>query len=215
MSDSSLAESYITVRQQANDEIVIQKSRFIGYASPCVSEEEALRFIRDIREMHREARHCCFAYIIGANCGIIRYSDDGEPGGTAGLPILNVLKNEQIVDCCIVVVRYFGGILLGTGGLSRAYSQGCKIALEAASPVRMELSSEIRCTAAYSLWNSVQYAAQKMNVQITDVAYTDSVSFTVTTRKKDADECIRILADITDGKILFGEPSEKYAAWDL
>ena len=208
-------ESYITVLKQANDEVVIQKSRFIGYVRPCTSEEEAVQFIRTIREMHREAQHCCYAYIIGINSGIIRYSDDGEPGGTAGLPILNVLKNEQIVNCCVVVVRYFGGVLLGTGGLSRAYSQGCKIALEAAGLVQMELSSEIRCTVSYSLWNSVQYALQKMNVRVRDVIYLENVEFLLDTRTKDFESSVRTLTDITDGKIVFGDAEEKYFAWDL
>lgn len=208
-------ESYITVSEQASDEIVIQKSRFIGYVCPCSSEEEAIQFIRTIREMHREARHHCFAYIIGMNSGIIRYSDDGEPNGTAGLPILNVLKNEKIVNCCVVVVRYFGGVLLGTGGLSRAYSQGCKIALDAAGLVQMELSSETRCLVSYSLWNTVQFVLQKMNVKIHDVIYHDKVEFLLDTRTKDFENTVRILTDKTDGKISFGESEKKYIAWGL
>ncbi len=208
-------ESYITVPEQASDEIVIQKSRFIGYACPCSSEEEAIQFIRTIREMHREARHHCFAYIIGMNSGIIRYSDDGEPNGTAGLPILNVLKNEKIVNCCVVVVRYFGGVLLGTGGLSRAYSQGCKIALDAAGLVQMELSSETRCLVSYSLWNTVQFVLQKMNVKVHDVIYHDKVEFLLDTRTKDFENTVRILTDKTDGKISFGESEKKYIAWGL
>ena len=208
-------ESYITVSEQAGDEIVIQKSRFIGYVCPCSSEEEAIQFIRTIREMHREARHHCFAYIIGMNSGIIRYSDDGEPNGTAGLPILNVLKNEKIVNCCVVVVRYFGGVLLGTGGLSRAYSQGCKIALDAAGLVQMELSSETRCLVSYSLWNTVQFVLQKMNVKIHDVIYHDKVEFLLDTRTKDFENTVRILTDKTDGKISFGESEKKYIAWGL
>ena len=208
-------ESYITVPEQASDEIVIQKSRFIGYACPCSSEEEAIQFIRTIREMHREARHHCFAYIIGTNSGIIRYSDDGEPNGTAGLPILNVLKNEKIVNCCVVVVRYFGGVLLGTGGLSRAYSQGCKIALDAAGLVQMELSSETRCLVSYSLWNTVQFVLQKMNVKVHDVIYHDKVEFLLDTRTKDFENTVRILTDKTDGKISFGESEKKYIAWGL
>ena len=208
-------ESYITVPEQASDEIVIQKSRFIGYACPCSSEEEAIQFIRTIREMHREARHHCFAYIIGMNSGIIRYSDDGEPNGTAGLPILNVLKNEKIVNCCVVVVRYFGGVLLGTGGLSRAYSQGCKIALDAAGLVQMELSSETRCLVSYSLWNTVQFVLQKMNVKVHDVIYHDMVEFLLDTRTKDFENTVRILTDKTDGKISFGESEKKYIAWGL
>ncbi len=208
-------ESYITVPEQASDEIVIQKSRFIGYACPCSSEEEAIQFIRTIREMHREARHHCFAYIIGMNSGIIRYSDDGEPNGTAGLPILNVLKNEKIVNCCVVVVRYFGGVLLGTGGLSRAYSQGCKIALDAAGLVQMELSSETRCLVSYSLWNTVQFVLQKMDVKVHDVIYHDKVEFLLDTRTKDFENTVRILTDKTDGKISFGESEKKYIAWGL
>jgi uncharacterized YigZ family protein len=208
-------ESYITVPEQASDEIVIQKSRFIGYACPCSSEEEAIQFIRTIREMHREARHHCFAYIIGMNSGIIRYSDDGEPNGTAGLPILNILKNEKIVNCCVVVVRYFGGVLLGTGGLSRAYSQGCKIALDAAGLVQMELSSETRCLVSYSLWNTVQFVLQKMNVKVHDVIYHDKVEFLLDTRTKDFENTVRILTDKTDGKISFGESEKKYIAWGL
>ena len=208
-------ESYITVSEQAGDEIVIQKSRFIGYVCPCSSEEEAIQFIRTIREMHREARHHCFAYIIGMNSGIIRYSDDGEPNGTAGLPILNVLKNEKIVNCCVVVVRYFGGVLLGTGGLSRAYSQGCKIALDAAGLVQMELSSETRCLVSYSLWNTVQFVLQKMNVKVHDVIYHDKVEFLLDTRTKDFENTVRILTDKTDGKISFGESEKKYIAWGL
>ena len=210
-----MSDSYITVLKEAHDEVVIQKSRFIGYACPCTSEEEAVAFLQLIREMHREARHCCYAYVIGANSGILRYSDDGEPGGTAGLPIYNVLKNEGVVNCCIVVVRYFGGILLGTGGLSRAYSQGCKIALEAAGLARMELSAEVKCRVPYSLWNPVQYAVQKSEAKIGETVYGENVEFILIARKKDLDASVRVLMDITDGKIETDDPSEKFIAWDL
>jgi len=210
-----MSDSYITVLKEAHDEVVIQKSRFIGYACPCISEEEAVAFLQSIREKHREARHCCYAYVIGANSGILRYSDDGEPGGTAGLPIYNVLKNECVVNCCIVVVRYFGGILLGTGGLSRAYSQGCKIALEAAGLARMELSAEVKCRVPYSLWNPVQYAVQKSEAKIGETAYGENVEFTLIARKKDLDASVRVLMDITDGKIETDDPSEKFIAWGL
>ncbi|MER2054786.1 MAG: YigZ family protein, partial [Clostridia bacterium] len=137
-------DSYITVREEASDEVVIMKSRFIGYVAPCETEEDALAFLRRIKEKHRDARHHCYAYVIGLNAGVMRYSDDGEPGGTAGLPMMDVLKNAGAVNCCVVVVRYFGGVLLGTGGLVRAYTLGCKIALESAGLVRMELSDVLR-----------------------------------------------------------------------
>ena len=207
--------SYITVCSEASDEIVIQKSRFIGYAAPCETEDEALAFLRKIRDRQRDARHCCYAYVIGRNAGIMRYSDDGEPGGTAGMPMMDILKNEKAVNCCVVVVRYFGGILLGTGGLVRAYTQGCKTALQAAGLVRMELSSTIRCTVSYSLWNSVQYALQKMPVQTADVSYAEEVAFTLVTRKKDSETVETQLRNLTDGKLVCKPVSQIYHAWDL
>ena len=207
--------SYITVCSEASDEIVIQKSRFIGYAAPCETEDEALAFLRKIRDRHRDARHCCYAYVIGRNAGIMRYSDDGEPSGTAGMPMMDILKNEKAVNCCVVVVRYFGGILLGTGGLVRAYTQGCKTALQAAGLVRMELSSTIRCTVSYSLWNSVQYALQKMPVQTADVSYAEEVAFTLVTRKKDSETVETQLRNLTDGKLVCKPVSQIYHAWDL
>ena len=209
-----MTESYKTVRQAGHNEVTIQKSRFIGYASPCSNEEEAIRFIQEIREQHRDARHHCYAYIIGSNSGIMRYSDDGEPGGTAGMPMLDLLKKEQTVNCCVVVVRYFGGILLGTGGLVRAYTQGCKLALKAAGIVRMELSDVIHCRAGYSLWNSIQYALRNMDIQTGAVQYLDTVEFEYTVRKKDSEESIRTLLNKTDGKLEYQILKEAYRAWD-
>jgi len=208
-------DSYITVREEACDEVVITKSRFIGYASPCETEEDALAFLRRIREKHRDARHHCYAYVIGLNAGVMRYSDDGEPGGTAGLPMMDVLKNAGAVNCCVVVVRYFGGVLLGTGGLVRAYTQGCKIALEAAGLVRMELSLILRCTVSYPLWNSVQYALQKLPVQLGETDYAEAVTFQLIVRKKDSEDAVRQLRNLSDGKISCETVSEEYKAWDL
>jgi uncharacterized YigZ family protein len=208
-------DSYITVREEASDEVVITKSRFIGYAAPCETEEDALAFLRRIREMHRDARHHCYAYVIGLNAGVMRYSDDGEPGGTAGLPMMDVLKNAGAVNCCVVVVRYFGGVLLGTGGLVRAYTLGCKIALEAAGLVRMELSDVLRCRVSYPLWNSVQYALQKLPVQLGETVYAEDVAFDLIVRKKDAETAMLQLRNLSDGKMTCEPVSEEYKAWDL
>ena len=109
----SAMNPYRTLRQSASDEFIINKSRFIGYAAPCETEAEALAFLQSIRTKHKDATHNCYAYIIGQNAGIMRYSDDGEPGGTAGLPMMEVLKHQGVVNCCCVVTRYFGGVLLG------------------------------------------------------------------------------------------------------
>lgn len=209
------ADAFITVRAEAHDEIVIQKSRFIGYAAPCETEEAALAFLQTIRDAHRDARHHCYAYIIGLNSGVMRYSDDGEPGGTAGLPMMDVLKNEKVVNCCTVVVRYFGGVLLGTGGLVRAYTQGCKIALQAAGLIRMERSEIVQCRLSYPLWNNVQYAMQKMPVQVESVEYSQNVSFILAVRKKDTDPTVQRLQNLTDGKIECDRISEEYRSWAL
>ena len=109
----SAMNPYRTLQQFASDEFIINKSRFIGYAAPCETEAEALAFLQSIRTKHKDATHNCYAYIIGQNAGIMRYSDDGEPGGTAGLPMMEVLKHQGVVNCCCVVTRYFGGVLLG------------------------------------------------------------------------------------------------------
>ncbi len=208
-------DSYITVREEASDEVVIMKSRFIGYAAPCETEEDALAFLRRIKEKHRDARHHCYAYVIGLNAGVMRYSDDGEPGGTAGLPMMDVLKNAGAVNCCVVVVRYFGGVLLGTGGLVRAYTLGCKIALKAAGLVRMELSDVLRCRISYPLWNSVQYAVQKLPVQLGDTVYAEDVAFVLIVRKKDSEATVLQLRNLSDGKMTCEPVSEEYKAWDL
>ena len=158
---------YKTLRQAASDEFIVQKSRFIGYAAPCESEEAALAFLRSIRERHKDASHNCYAYIIGENAGIMRYNDDGEPGGTAGMPIIEVMKQRGVVNCCVVVTRYFGGVLLGAGGLVRAYSHGCAIALSAAQVVRMELSRRLLLDVPYPLWDRVNHALKSLP-QITE-----------------------------------------------
>lgn len=210
-----MSESYLTIRGPGSDEVVIQKSRFIGCAVPCSSEEEAQAFIRSIREKYRDARHCCYAYVIGRNSGIMRYSDDGEPGGTAGMPMMDVLKNEGIVNCCVVVVRYFGGILLGTGGLVRAYTQGCKIALQAASVVRMELSVLRQCRVSYPAWNQIQYTLQNLPVILEGIEYSDSVSFRICTRSKNMAEIVQTLNNLTDGKAAWTDQEEKYMPWTV
>ncbi|MBQ1830507.1 MAG: YigZ family protein, partial [Ruminococcus sp.] len=122
-------KDYKTVAREASDEFVEKRSRFIGYVKPVKTEEEAVAFINQKRSEHWDARHNVYAYSLREG-NIKRYSDDGEPSGTAGMPVLDVIVKNEIYDVCVVVTRYFGGVLLGTGGLVRAYSQGSKIALE-------------------------------------------------------------------------------------
>ncbi|MBR6028425.1 MAG: YigZ family protein [Clostridia bacterium] len=210
---SSVLRPYKTLRAAALDEFIVNKSRFIGHAAPVQSEEEALRFLDSIRREFRDATHNCYAYTIGANMGVMRYSDDGEPGGTAGLPMMEVIKHQQVCNCCVVVTRYFGGILLGAGGLVRAYTQGCAIALKAAGVVVMEPTASYLCEVDYPLWDRVQYAMKALPVQLTDVSYAGAVSFTLLTRSRDAEEALAVLTRVTDGRAEILPEDERFAAW--
>ena len=204
---------YKTLRQAASDEFIVQKSRFIGYAAPCESEEAALAFLRSIRERHKDASHNCYAYIIGENAGIMRYNDDGEPGGTAGMPIIEVMKQRGVVNCCVVVTRYFGGVLLGAGGLVRAYSHGCAIALSAAQVVRMELSRRLLLDVPYPLWDRVNHALKSLPQITEDTAFGASVEATVLGREKDESAVMEKLTALTDGRLDFLELDALHYPW--
>lgn len=204
---------YKTLKQAASDEFIVNKSRFIGYASPCETEEEALAFLRSIREKHKDATHNCYAYVIGQNAGIMRYNDDGEPGGTAGMPMMEVLKARGVVNCCVVVTRYFGGILLGAGGLVRAYSHGCAIALNAAQVVKMEESQRILLDVSYPLWDRVNYALKSLPQITEETNFGASVEATLLIRKKDVEEVTQKLTAITDAKAEWLELDELHYPW--
>lgn len=210
-----MTDSYVTVTRPSSAEIAIQKSRFIGYASPCADEAEALDFIRQIREAHRTATHNCYAYVIGENCGIIRYSDDGEPGGTAGLPILNVIRSKNIVNCCVVVTRYFGGVLLGTGGLVRAYTQSSQAAVESAGISRMEMTSDESCELPYSSWDRFRYAAEQHPVRIERITYGSDIRFHLLVRSSDRDEVLNSLTDASGRKLVTKTEAESFMPWKL
>lgn len=166
---------YITVKQRAEDSFEEKKSEFIGYVKRVESEDEAKEFVNEIKSMHKQARHNCYAYIIGKNMGIQRYSDDGEPQGTAGIPILEVMKKQGITDCAVVVTRYFGGILLGAGGLTRAYTKGAAIGIEAAGVVEKVNGTRVAIDLDYDLYGKIQYLCGQNNWHIEDTEFTDGV----------------------------------------
>lgn len=208
-----MSAPYRTLRKEAADEVIINKSRFIGHARPCETEEEALRFLNRMRQAYKDATHNCYAYVIGRNAGVMRYSDDGEPGGTAGLPMMEVLKAQKVVNCCVVVTRYFGGVLLGAGGLVRAYTQGAVIALKAAEVVVMEPSQRYLCEVAYSLWDKVQHVMKSLPVQLISSEFTTAVTFSLLMREKDASAVLDTLTRQTDGRFIAMLESESYEAW--
>lgn len=172
----SAMNPYRTLRQSASDEFIINKSRFIGYAAPCETEAEALAFLQSIRTKHKDATHNCYAYIIGQNAGIMRYSDDGEPGGTAGLPMMEVLKHQGVVNCCCVVTRYFGGVLLGTGGLVRAYTGATQAGIEAATKVVVSSCIDISVRIEYPLYDQMLRIASDCGAKVLDTQYAEAVT---------------------------------------
>ena len=180
--------AYITIREYGEDSFIEKKSEFIGYAKRVENEEEAKAFVAEIKSKHKQARHNCWAYIIGENMGIQRYSDDGEPQGTAGIPILEVMKKADITDCAVVVTRYFGGILLGTGGLTRAYTKGASIALKAGGIVEKVEGVNISLHLDYDMIGKVQYFCGQNNWHIEDTEYTDKVIVHILAEVTVADE---------------------------
>ena len=208
-----MISAYTTVAGTSREEILVNKSRFIGYCAPCASEADALAFLQVIRDEHKTATHHCYAYIIGENSGIMRYSDDGEPGGTAGMPIMDVMRNNGVVNCCIVVVRYFGGVLLGTGGLVRAYTQSAQAALGAAGIARMELTSVEECEVPYSVWDRVRYTAEHLPVRIENIRYGSSVSFSLSYRSCDRETVFPSVLDAS-GRLMKSVPMDEcFSPW--
>lgn len=210
----SVRGSFYTLKEAAAAESIIKKSRFIAQASPVTSEEEALGFIKSIKDKHKTATHNCFAYIIGSNAGLMRYQDDGEPQGTAGKPILDVLMRNNLVNCVAVVTRYFGGVLLGAGGLTRAYSGSAALAVKAAKIVITEPSVQLTALIEYVYWDRVNHLLQSLPICEIVKDFSDKVLLDFHVRDKDLNEVQEKLVTITDGTadILVSDPF--YYQWE-
>ena len=172
-----MLESYLELVSGGEGEIVEKKSRFIGQIKPVYSEEEAYAFVEQIKKKHYDARHNCFAFSIGDEMPLLRFSDDGEPQGTAGKPILEVINGSGIHNICIVVTRYFGGTLLGTGGLVRAYTDAAKEALGNCETKRKQRIYPIKVTTDYADMGKIQYIIESADVRVVDKVFTDEVVF--------------------------------------
>lgn len=169
--------NYKTVKTENSDEFVEKKSRFIGYCKPVTTEDEAIDFVRKIRAKHPDATHNVYAYKVREN-NIQRYSDDGEPSGTAGIPTLDVILKEDITDVCVVVTRYFGGTLLGGGGLVRAYSKSAKIAIDAAQILKRSYCFSYTVNIDYSMLSKVQSEAAAMGCISRETVFANDVTLT-------------------------------------
>lgn len=206
-------KAYKTLMKRAEDAFIVNKSRFIGYGCPCQTEEEALAFLAEIRARHKDATHNCYAYIIGANMGVMRYSDDGEPGGTAGMPIIEVMKARGITNCAVVVTRYFGGVLLGAGGLVRAYSQGAAAALNACGVGVMHPTARYLMEISYSMLNKMDHYLKSEPVIVEEKTYTDVISYTLMVKVRDEEAFLARLTDMAEGKLEPLRVEEMYLAW--
>ena len=168
-------DAYKTVRQEACGEYEVKRSRFLCYAAPVKTPEEAQAFIASIKQKHWDARHNCSAYILREG-GVKRFSDDGEPQGTAGMPILDVLEKNEVTDVCVVITRYFGGILLGAGGLVRAYSHSASLALEAGEVITMTPCADCSLTCDYTLYGRIPALIAEHGGRETGSEFTDAVT---------------------------------------
>lgn len=200
---------YKTVKAYASDEFVEKRSRFIGYCKPVKTEDEAVEFINKFKKEHWDATHNCYAYSLREG-QIKRYSDDGEPQGTAGMPMLDVIVKSGVTDVVVVVTRYFGGVLLGTGGLVRAYSQGTKIALEAAKIIKMELCSQCSVSCSYNQYGKVNTLIMENGGVIDDSQFADNVTLLFHMPTDLVAQLEKNLADATCGEVEVEISNEKY-----
>ena len=202
---------YITIKGRAEARFEEKKSVFIGYSCHVESEEEAQAFIKEIKEKHRDATHNCYGYVMKGGI-LCRYSDDGEPQGTAGKPILDMLVKSGVDDVCVVVTRYFGGTLLGTGGLVHAYSQGAKLAVEAAGVAKFENYVVLKVACSYSDYQRIGLELERIDAIIDSTDYSDSVAVTFAVKEKFADEISRKISEISAGKSAPTKLGERFDA---
>ena len=189
---------YRTVAAPAEDEFTEKKSRFIGYIAPVTTEQEAAAFIESVRTRHREARHNCYAYRLRQN-NLARFSDDGEPSGTAGRPILEVLQREELTDVCVVVTRYFGGILLGAGGLVRAYSKSAADAVTKAGMVSYLPGTILDIPMDYSRYGTLE-GFIRANAEVRNVAFAQNVVVTAAVEDTNLLKFMKEVTERSDGR---------------
>lgn len=206
-------DRYKTVLAHASDEYTVKRSRFIGYCSPVKTQSEAEEFINSIKSKHWDARHNVYAYCLREGM-TRRYSDDGEPQGTAGIPTLDVLLKQEITDCCIVVTRYFGGILLGGGGLVRAYSHTAGLAVAAAGIINMALCSVMRIKCDYNFYGKLPGVIANAGGVITDSVFEQEVTLELKIPTELSKGLCEIITDISGARLSAELIREEYSAVD-
>ena len=205
-------EQYNTVLEGGTGEIVEKKSRFIATVRPVKNEEEALAFLEEMRKKYWDARHNCYAYSIGKNREFTRCSDDGEPSGTAGRPMLDVILGEDIYNVAVVVTRYFGGVLLGTGGLVRAYSKAVQEGLAGSLVIEKKKGISLKVTTDYTGIGKIQYIAGERQIPILDSEYTDKVVLKLLVPDAETEAVQKAITEGTNGRAGMEKEKELYFA---
>ncbi|WP_294408236.1 YigZ family protein [uncultured Ruminococcus sp.] len=202
--------SYTTVYEYASESFIEKKSEFIGHICPVKTADEAIEFINKIKSENRKARHNVYAYVVREG-NASRYSDDGEPQGTGGIPVLDVINKAGLTDVCVVVTRYFGGILLGASGLVRAYSQACSMAVNAARKLVMCECSRISFSCDYTMYGKVSYALPEFKVITEKEDFADTVNISVLVKNEFVSPLLKKLTDISNGQLAIDEEKDLMA----
>lgn len=200
---------YVTIEREAAPEFVEKRSRFIGYIKPVTTEQEALDFINSIRSKHWDATHNVYAYVLRER-NTCRYSDDNEPQGTAGMPVLDVIRKSGVTDACIVVTRYFGGILLGGGGLVRAYSHSASLAVEAAGLIEMRSCSMCSLNCTYNQYGKLSSLVPENGGTIDNTDFSDVVKLQFHISIAELPRLQKLITDATSGTVAVESDTTKY-----
>ena len=205
-----IIDKYKTFFEYGESEIVQKKSRFIGQAFYVDSEEKVQQILLETRKKHKLANHNCYAYRLEGPTVLERQSDDGEPGGTAGMPILDILRGNEIVNGMVIVTRYFGGTLLGTGGLVKAYGSAAKEAVQNAGIITKELYRKISIFCDYTLSGKIEYELKTDNIAMDEIIYTDMVEFRIYIPLGQDDNYVKKIVDLTSSKVEIIKTGEVY-----
>lgn len=210
-----MAKNFITIKENSYDEFVEKKSTFITHLIRINNEEEAREFIMKIKKKHYDATHVCSCYVVGDNNEITRANDDGEPSGTAGAPMLDILVKNNIKNVCATVIRYFGGTKLGTGGLVRAYGGGVINALKNATLVERKDALEIKLEIDYSLNGKIEYEIEKTNFIVNSIDYTDKLIYTIYVMEEDFEQFQTWISNLTNGQFKVLSSHERQLEFDI
>lgn len=205
-----MRQNYLTVQEYGESEIIISKSRFLTYVSRAETEEEALAFIDVIKKKHPQATHNCSCYLVGEHDNIQKANDDGEPSGTAGVPMLEVLKKQQLKDTVVVVTRYFGGIKLGGGGLIRAYSKATSEGITAATVVERVMHALMKVSVDYTWLGKIENEVRSSHYPLHNIDYLDIVDVFIYVKKEEVETFSKWIMELTNGQAKIDIHTEQF-----